>query len=106
MGRFVLSLLAFVVATLSAPARAHESPWAVGAQAEARLLAARGADAAIHGGVEIRLKPGWKTYWRYPGDAGVPPRFDWSKSENVAAVDVKWPAPERFVDENHAQSIG
>jgi DsbC/DsbD-like thiol-disulfide interchange protein len=70
------------------------------------LLADHGANAPVRAGVEIKLKAGWKTYWRYPGDAGVPPRFDWSGSVNLAAVDVKWPAPERFVDESGSQSIG
>ena len=32
----------------------------------------------MRAGIEIRLKPGWHTYWRYPGDAGVPPRFDFA----------------------------
>jgi len=50
--------------------------------------------------------PGWKTYWRYPGDAGVPPRFDWSGSENLASAEVRWPAPTRFVDESGTKSIG
>ncbi len=49
-------------------------------------------------GIHLRLKSGWKTYWRSPGEAGVPPRFDWSKSENVARVHVLWPAPKRFKD--------
>ena len=49
-------------------------------------------------GVEIRLDPNWKTYWRMPGEAGVPPQFDWSKSENVASVDVLYPAPRRYPD--------
>ena len=88
------------------PAHALESPWVAGTQADVRLLADRGANAPLRAGVEIKLKAGWKTYWRYPGDAGVPPRFDWSGSENLAAVDVKWPAPERFVDESGSQSIG
>ena len=47
-------------------------------------------------GLDIRLEPGWKTYWRAPGDAGVPPRLDWSGSENVAEVEVLWPAPQAF----------
>lgn len=47
-------------------------------------------------GVELTMKPGWKTYWRSPGEAGVPPRFDWSGSENVSDVEVLWPKPERF----------
>ena len=88
------------------PAHALESPWVMGAEANARLLADHGANAPIRAGVEIKLKTGWKTYWRYPGDAGVPPRFDWSGSENLAAVDVKWPAPARFIDESGAKSIG
>jgi DsbC/DsbD-like thiol-disulfide interchange protein len=44
--------------------------------------------------LRIALAPGWKTYWRNPGDAGVPPTFDWSGSGNVAAVSVEWPTPE------------
>ena len=53
---------------------------------------------ALRAGVEIRLAPGWKTYWRYPGDSGVPPHFDFAKSENVKSVQLAWPAPERFAD--------
>ncbi|WP_084862989.1 protein-disulfide reductase DsbD domain-containing protein [Salibaculum halophilum] len=44
-------------------------------------------------GLEITLAPGWKTYWRAPGDAGIPPQFDWSGSENVAGVAFHWPVP-------------
>ena len=88
------------------PAHALESPWVMGTEVDARLLADHGANAPIRAGVEIQLKAGWKTYWRYPGDAGVPPRFDWSGSENLAVLEVKWPAPERFVDESGAKSIG
>jgi DsbC/DsbD-like thiol-disulfide interchange protein len=98
--------VAFAAGAWLTPARALESPWVTGEQADARLLADHGANAPIRAGVEIKLKAGWKTYWRYPGDAGVPPRFDWTGSENLAAVDVKWPAPERFVDESGSKSIG
>jgi DsbC/DsbD-like thiol-disulfide interchange protein len=52
----------------------------------------------LRAGVEIRLAPGWKTYWRYPGDSGVPPHFDFAKSENVKSVKLGWPAPERFAE--------
>ncbi|MEC9432361.1 MAG: protein-disulfide reductase DsbD domain-containing protein [Pseudomonadota bacterium] len=47
-------------------------------------------------GLRIALDPGWKTYWRVPGDAGIPPEFDWSASDNVAAVAVRWPRPHAF----------
>jgi len=64
------------------------------------------AGATIHrAGVELRLAPGWKTYWRYPGDSGIPPRFDFSKSQNAKSVTVRWPAPQRIADEG-GTSIG
>jgi suppressor for copper-sensitivity B len=45
--------------------------------------------------VEMRLDPGWKIYWRSPGDAGIPTTFDWSRSRNLAAAETLWPAPSR-----------
>ena len=53
----------------------------------------------VRAGVEVRLKAGWHTYWRYPGDAGVPPRFDFAGSDNVKAVTVLWPAPQRIPEQ-------
>jgi len=44
--------------------------------------------------LRLRLEPGWKTYWRSPGDAGVPPRFDWAGSDNLGEVRLLWPRPE------------
>lgn len=55
--------------------------------------------------VDLALAPGWKTYWRSPGDAGIPPSFDWSGSENVSSVRLHWPTPEVF-DANGMQTIG
>lgn len=49
-----------------------------------------------HVGLQVRLAPGWKFYWRSPGEGGVPPRFDWSASQNLAAAEVAWPAPRRI----------
>ncbi len=51
-------------------------------------------------GVQIRLDPGWHTYWRSPGDSGVPPQFDWSGSKNLKQAQVLYPAPHRFADAN------
>jgi len=47
-------------------------------------------------GFSLELAPGWKTYWRNPGESGIPPRFDWSEAENVASVQLRWPTPNRF----------
>ncbi len=87
---------------------ATASPWDGDEHAAIRLIA--GSEAApnshqLRAGVELRLAAGWKTYWRYPGDSGVPPEFNFSKSENVKAVTVSWPAPHRFTDEG-GTSIG
>jgi len=55
--------------------------------------------------LRVRLAPGWKTYWRAPGDAGIPPRFDWEGSDNLKSVRFLWPAPEVF-DQNGMRSVG
>lgn len=55
--------------------------------------------------IRIRLAPGWKTYWRAPGDAGIPPRFSWQGSRNLAAVQLHWPSPSVF-NQNGLRSIG
>ncbi|QPH52307.1 protein-disulfide reductase DsbD domain-containing protein [Pontivivens ytuae] len=54
------------------------------------------ADGRYLAGVEITLGPGWKTYWRQPGEGGIPPIFDWSASDNVASVEAVWPTPDIF----------
>lgn len=59
----------------------------------------------IIAGVEITLAEGWKTYWRMPGEAGVPPVFNWSRSSNVAGVKVLYPAPQRL-SEPSVETIG
>jgi len=91
--------LAMASAARSEVAAELASPWVDLNSARARLLA--GPSPAAPGksylvGVEIALADGWKTYWRNPGDAGVPPAFEWAASTNVAAVDVRYPAPARM----------
>ena len=55
--------------------------------------------------IRLTLAPGWKTYWRSPGDAGIPPQFGWAGSENLRAVGISWPTPEVF-DQYGMRSIG
>jgi len=103
--------LGLVLASGVTAARAQDaSPWQGDSRAAMRLIGAStrpvdGGD-VLRAGVEIRLQPGWKTYWRYPGDSGVPPRFDFAGSENVKSVSVLWPAPQRFLDGAGGASIG
>jgi DsbC/DsbD-like thiol-disulfide interchange protein len=106
LGAMVL-IMASILGANHAPAADDSSPWDGDARSAVRLIAGapvQGKDLArnslqVRAGVEVRLKPGWHTYWRYPGDAGVPPRFDFAGSDNVKAVTVLWPAPQRIAEQ-------
>ena len=89
-----------VAASLTSPALAARSEWASADTSRLRLLLVETPEGKLAGGVEIELDPGWHTYWRVPGDVGVPPRFDFAASENVKSVEVLYPAPERLRDES------
>jgi DsbC/DsbD-like thiol-disulfide interchange protein len=96
-----------VASSLAIEARAQDaSPWQRDGHSAVRLLAGSRSGAVLLGGIAFQLQPGWKTYWRTPGDSGVPPRFDFSKSENIEAVTVMWPAPTKFDDGAGGHSLG
>jgi DsbC/DsbD-like thiol-disulfide interchange protein len=98
------TLLASLLATT---ARADDaSPWQRDGHSAVRLLAGSRSGAVLLGGIAFQIQQGWKTYWRTPGDSGVPPRFDFSKSDNVEAVTIMWPAPLKFDDGAGGHSIG
>jgi DsbC/DsbD-like thiol-disulfide interchange protein len=78
------------------------SPWSSGAHHKVRLISgvykSPSGREQILVGVHIKLEKGWKTYWRFPGDSGVPPQFDWQDSNNLKDSKILWPAPQRFKD--------
>jgi len=87
MMRIVLWLtLAALVAPAAAEPRATPRLLAGWAEPDGRRVA----------GLSLTMAPGWKTYWRVPGEAGFAPRFDWTGSGNVAALEVIWPSPTPF----------
>lgn len=90
----------------SGPA-AGASAWSQDSKSAMRLIAGsrQPGEARGHAGIEIKLQPGWHTYWRYPGDSGVPPRFDFAGSTNLKTAKVLYPAPHLFTDET-GNSIG
>ncbi|MFN3232406.1 MAG: protein-disulfide reductase DsbD domain-containing protein [Alphaproteobacteria bacterium] len=92
----------FLVFAGSASVQAETaSDWERGEYSSVRLIAASdgvGPDGTVDVGVQMRLRSGWKTYWRSPGQAGVPTRFDMAGSANVETTEVAWPTPERFSD--------
>ena len=101
----VLAAAMFVALPLAAHAQ-DASPWIRDSHAQLRLLAGSRNGPVVLGGIGFKLDKGWKTYWRTPGDSGVPPRFDFSKSENVEAVTVLWPAPQAFPDGAGGTALG
>ena len=106
-GAVAAACLAMIGAGFSAGCAAADEPaefseWAQGHNVRTRVIAG-GAHTSPGGkllaGVEIDMADGWKTYWRNPGDAGgIPPGFDWSRSTNLASVQVLYPAPVRMTD--------
>jgi DsbC/DsbD-like thiol-disulfide interchange protein len=106
--RWALGLVATVlVSAIGVGAHAQDaSPWSHDSHSAVRLLAGSRSGTVLLGGVAFQLQPGWKTYWRTPGDSGVPPHFDFTKSDNVEAVTILWPAPKQFPDGAGGTSLG
>src|SRR6202158_1589585 len=106
--RAALGLAATIFASsLAIDARAQDaSPWQRDGHSAVRLLAGSRSGAVLLGGIAFQLEPGWKTYWRTPGDSGVPPRFDFSKSDNIEAVTVLCRAPPKCDDGAGGHSLG
>src|SRR3954453_17756105 len=106
---FIVPVLAAAVgaSSLALEARAQDSsPWQKDSHSAVQLMAGSRSGAVLLGGIAFQLQPGWHTYWRNPGDSGVPPRFDFSKSDNVDTVTVLWPAPMKFDDGAGGTALG
>lgn len=95
----LLSFILAVALPFSAPVWAAATDWQKDEGVAVRLIAALDGvgeepDALV--GFDIRLDDGWHTYWRSPGEAGVPPALDWKGSENLGGAELMFPAPDRF----------
>ncbi len=94
----VISLLMLLV--LAVPLWAAESAWVERTSARAQLITAEDGIApgarTLSAGLRVEMTPGWKTYWRSPGEVGLPPEILWDGSRNLAEAELLFPAPERF----------
>ncbi|MFY0620133.1 MAG: hypothetical protein JXQ89_00395 [Pelagimonas sp.] len=63
------------------------------------------ADGSHMAALHLTLAPGWKTYWRAPGDAGIPPQFEWQAERGTRAIDIHWPTPDVF-HQSGMRSVG
>lgn len=93
-------LPAIALAALCDAAAASSTPWVTMQGGRVRLVTAGvpDADGRMRGVLDIELAPGWKTYWRDPGAAGVPPSVDVAASSNVVSAELDFPAPEWHSD--------
>ncbi|MEM1048808.1 MAG: protein-disulfide reductase DsbD domain-containing protein, partial [Pseudomonadota bacterium] len=102
-------LIAIFAGVLSVtPAAALTTDWQESMGGRTRVIASGPLDPASLAtdlAIQMELKPGWKTYWRMPGDTGIAPQFDTSGSSNLKSFDVAWPAPKSF-DDTYGRSIG
>ncbi|MDK1488810.1 protein-disulfide reductase DsbD family protein [Sinorhizobium sp. 7-81] len=91
---------------LPAKTYAAASDWVTSAGGTIRLVAAQPkADGTIPAILEVRLKPGWKTYWRNPGASGIPPQIAIDPSSGVVLEAIRFPAPQTF-GEGPARYVG
>ena len=88
---------------------AAASQWANDPHGSARLISAveaTGSSEQLDMALQLRLPTGWHTYWRSPGDAGIPPSIDWKGSENFAGAEIAWPAPIRLPAIGGLETVG
>ena len=107
MGMFIRLFQVFLSFCIVVAAHAGDSlpatvtPWSGKKPAHSRLIlesAEFAAGGVIRAGVQIKLDEGWWTYWRAPGESGIPPMFDWSGSENLSGdPETIWPVPLRAI---------
>ena len=106
-GRYCLISLGLLgLAAPASAADAFSSDWANGLKSAARLISAGASDGVIHAGVEIKLAPGAITYWRNPGDAGLPPTLSFEGSTNLAQIRTYFPAPRRLAEKDGGEAFG
>jgi len=102
-------LLLLALALPGGAARAAASAWDSHPHGAARLVTATeatGSGMRLDAGLQFRLTPGWHTYWRMPGDAGIAPSVDWTGSENLAGATLGWPVPQRLPPLGGLETLG
>ena len=99
MLRLLTAILLLLFAVGATPASALESNRITSPHDTASLVSE--VDTVVPGkafriGLHLQLAPGWHTYWRNPGDSGLPTKVQWHAPAAVKPGDIAWPAPQRF----------
>jgi len=107
MSRLLFFFSLFVCFLPPLPSFALSGEWQRKAEVSVRLVSGvegTGNAVEIPLGLDIDLEPGWHTYWRSPGETGLPPQFDWSASlnetGNLESVQILYPTPKRIQEQS------
>ena len=103
---FVALAAGFCLTGPAAAADPFASDWANNLKSSARLIAGAPSGGGFEAGVEIKLAPGAITYWRNPGDSGLPPTLSFEGSTNLAQARVSFPAPRRIAEAGGGEAFG
>ncbi len=97
--QYILIALALTISSIATPAQSANSKWFKTDGVKIRLISLPSADGKnINGALQIELEKGWKTYWRSPGNSGIPPEISFNGSKNIASVKLHFPVPIAFGD--------
>ncbi|MFK5996879.1 MAG: protein-disulfide reductase DsbD family protein [Rhodobacterales bacterium] len=91
-----ITKLGCALVALASPVTAQENSIPMGVNVIELLPGWRTVSGSQMAAVHISLKTGWKTYWRVPGNTGIPPTFNWDGSSNMASAIIHWPAPKVY----------
>jgi DsbC/DsbD-like thiol-disulfide interchange protein len=95
------AILGIAAASAAIAAVNSASPWITSTSSKVRLVSGTvdlDGKPTLLAGVQLRMNPGWKTYWKNPGDSGVPPAFDWTGSKNLKQAEMLYPSPHSFAE--------
>ena len=90
----LLSLSLFAI-----PALGLSSDWVINDKSKVRLISSKSSVDNVEEivlGLEYKLEPGWKTYWKSPGGGGFPQKIIWNNSKNIKDIIINWPNPKAF----------
>ena len=52
------------------------------------------------------MAPGWHTYWKFPGDAGIPTELKWKLPPGWKVGEIQWPIPLKLIEPGDIQVYG
>ncbi len=93
-----LTLLLFL-SLFAIPALGLSSDWVINDKSKVRLISSKSSVDNVEEivlGLEYKLEPGWKTYWKSPGGGGFPQKIIWNNSKNIKDIIINWPNPKAF----------